>query len=54
MKDEEDEFEKWFKKNEKIFHDAQYSDKDIGYAAWLEGRNYGEDCIRDYLGRKER
>lgn len=40
MKDEEDDyitFEKWFEENEAMFSHAQYSDKDIGYAAWLEG-----------------
>ena len=40
MNDEEEdwkEFSKWFKENEKTFHDGPFSDKEIGYAAWLEG-----------------
>lgn len=32
------EFSKWFEEDsKKRFHDAQYSDKEIAYAAWLEG-----------------
>lgn len=28
-------FEKWFKSQEKLFHDAQYNDMQIAYAAYL-------------------
>ena len=41
MEEDEDmnwkEFSKWFEDNEKTFHDTQFSDKEIAYAAWLEG-----------------
>ena len=51
MKDEEDddwiEFGKWFKDNETRFHQGQFSDKEIGYAAWLEGI---KTCQRNLRG----
>ena len=45
-KDEEDDYEileKWFEKNETRFSHAQYSDKDIAYSAWLEGRKHEKE-----------
>lgn len=39
-KDEEDDWEvysKWFEDNKQMFHDTQFTDKEIGYAAWLAG-----------------
>lgn len=33
----EQEFEKWYENNQKGFHSGQFDEKQIAYAAWLEG-----------------
>lgn len=45
----EEEFLEWFKSMETIIHQSQFSDKDIAYSAWLQGKREMVKMIKEKL-----